>query len=349
MKLFHELFAFFLPALLGLHIDGGAGAGGGGGDAGAASGGGTAGTGGSGTAAAGGAAGGTAAAGAGPAGGGTSSAAAGTVTGTHLGAFIDEKGSFKPGWSKAYGLPETLEAKFTSPEALLKSHVALERMLGNQNKVAVPGPHATPEERAAFFKAIGRPDKAEEYGLTMPKTLADGKTPFPKELWNDDRANGFTKLAHEVGLTKAQVEALSKFDLEHSLKAHEAIATAQKAALDGAVADLKKEWGAAYPEQLALAERAAKAIGLDGPANPELANNPAFIKAMAKVGAMLGEDRAAGARGTSHAPSDPKQQISAIMGDKKHPYWIAQHPEHANAVRQMAELRKLAHPEPAAT
>jgi len=354
MKLFHELFSFFFPAILGLHADGdaGAGVGAGGSGAGAAGAGdGSAGAGaGAGTAAAGGGAAGQGAAGAGAAGGGDSAGqrSQASSAGTHLGAFIDEKGGFKPGWSKAYGLPDTLEAKFSSPEALLKSHVALEKMLGNQNKVAVPGPNAMPEERAAFFKAIGRPDKPEQYGVTMPKTLPDGKTPFPAELWNADRAAGFTKLAHELGLTKAQVESLSKFDLDLALKSHSSIAASQKAAIEAAVSNLKQAWGADYDANLALAERAAKSIGLSGADNPELANNPAFIKAMAEVGKMLGEDRTAGARGTSHQQSDPRQLISAIRADKNHPYHIAQHPEHARAVAHMQELYKLAHPEPKA-
>lgn len=350
MKLFHELFSFFLMPVLGLHLDGGDG-GGGGGDAGAAGAGAGAAGADKGAAGAGQGGGSAAGAGAGAAAGGAAAGGAaggaGAAAGAHLGAFIDDKGTFKAGWSKAYGLPETLEQKFTTPEALLKSYVAAERMIGNQNKVAVPGPNATPEERAAFFKAIGRPDKPEDYGVKMPDKMPDGKTPFPKELWNEKRATAFAKLAHENGFTKAQVEVLSKFDIEHGLEAYAAVKGAQKAQIDGAVADLKKAWGADYDANLALAERAAKEIGLIGADNPELANNPAFIKAMAEVGKRLGEDRAAGARGTSHSQSDPKQQISAIMNDKAHPYWKAQHPEHANAVKQMAELRRLAHPEPA--
>ena len=329
--------AFFLPALLGLRIDV---AGGGAGTTGAADGGASAATSGGGA--------GTAAGSSETAAGGAAAAASGAASVSspqHLGTFIDDKGAFKPGWTKACGVPETLETKFTSPEALLKSYVAAERMIGNQNKVAVPNANSTPEERAAFFKAIGRPDKPEEYGVKMPDKLPDGK-PFPKEIWSEERAGSFTKLAHELGLTKAQVDALAKFDLDAGLKAHSTMSAAQAALVAAANTELKKEWGAQYDTQLALAERAAKAVGLVGADNPELANNPAFIKAMARVGRMLGEDGAAGARGTSHVQSDPKQAISAIMNDKGHPYWKAQHPEHANAVKQMAALRALAHPEP---
>jgi hypothetical protein len=339
MKFLNELFFFLLAGHFRLSLDNGAGAsggaGGGGGDAGAA--GNAAGAGGQSN-------GGNGAAAGAAAGAGSGAGAAAAATGAHLGAYIDDKGGFKPGWTKAYGLPDTLEAKFTSPEALLKSYTSLERMLGNQNKVAIPGPNATPEERAAFFKAIGRPEKPEEYGVKMPEKLGD--KPFPKELWNEERANGFTKLAHELGLTKEQAAKLAEFDLSNGVKSYESVTAAQQKAIADATAALKAEWGADYAKNLELAQKAAKQAGGDDLLTHPLANDPTFIKAMAKVGAMIVEEPggAAGARGTSHVKSDPKQEINAIRADKNHPYHVKGHPQHDAAVKQMAALYEAAFP-----
>jgi hypothetical protein len=88
-----------------------------------------------------------------------------------------------------------------------------------------------------------------------------------------------------------------------------------------------------------------------------LANDPAFIKAMAKVGAAVVEDPAADtARGTgaSHRAKDPASEIKSIMNDPKHA-WQADYAKHghspkahADAVAHMANLYRLKNGEQAA-
>lgn len=254
--------------------------------------------------------------------------------------------TFKPGWSKAFEVPESWEKKFTSLMPVLKSGVSLERMLGNQNKVAVPGEHATPEEKAEFWNKLGRPEKPEGYELKMPEKIGD--KPFPKELWDEGKATKFAAWAHERGFTKDQVQALVEYDAARGLNDTESIAAAQQKAIADATTALKTEWGPNYAKNLELAKKAAEQAGGADLLSHPLANDPVFIKAMAKVGGMIVEDPAAGARGTSHAQTDPKSEIARIKGDKAHPYWQKNHPEHESAVQNMQRLFKLAHPEPAA-
>lgn len=324
MKLFHELFSPFLLPILGLYLDDGAGGGGGGAGAGAAGGGGDAGG-------AGGAAG---------AGGG----AAGAGTPAQMSVLIGPDGKFVKGWSGALGVPDTLEAKFTDPKALAGSYVNLEKMI-NAKGIIPPGPNATAEEKSAFFKALGRPDKPEDYGITMPAKIGDKA--FPKELWNADQAAGFAKWAHEKGFNKEQVAALVEFDAARGLSTFEAGQAAQTKAKTDGIAALKTEWGADYDKNLALATKAAEQAGGADLMNHPLANDPVFIKAMAKVGAMIVEDSAAGARGTQHTNTNPAAEIAAIMADKKHAWQpdFAKHGHsaqaHQAAVEQMAKLYRL--------
>jgi hypothetical protein len=266
--------------------------------------------------------------------GGTQQTAA-TTTSTNFRDFIGDDGKFKPGWTKAYGAPETLESKFTEPKALIGSYASLERMIAAKG-VIKPGADATPEQRDAYFNALGRPAKPEDYAITMPEKVGD--KPFPKELWNGKLAEGAAKVFHAAGLTKEQADAVTalhneitlgaKADLDAmiakgdvtALKAHPLFTTiAAKEAEAGGVA-LRTEWGAQFDTNLALAKKAAEqAGGAELLAHP-LANDPMFIKAMAKVGAMIVEKPVAGARGTQGTQMDPATEIASIMGDLKHAY-----------------------------
>lgn len=260
--------------------------------------------------------------------------------------FLGDGDTFKPGWAKALGGPDALEAKFTSPKSLVGSYAALEKLISAKG-IIPPGPNATPEQKSEFYKALGRPDKPEDYGIKMPEKIGD--KPFPKELWNAEQAGQFAKWAHEKGFNKEQVNALIEFDAARGMGAHESFTQQSAKAQADAASALKTEWGANYDANLAAAKEAAKAVGGEELLNHALANDPAFIKAMAKVGAMTQERPAAGARGTQAGTTDPKAEIAAIHADKNHPW----HPQNTNkapiahqrAVEHMTKLYKMVHGE----
>lgn len=264
---------------------------------------------------------------------------------TNFGDYIDG-GKFKPGWAKNFGGTDALEAKFTEPKALIGAYSSLEKLISAKG-IIPPGPNATPQERDAFFKALGRPDKAEDYGVSKaPEKLGD--KPFPKELWDQARSDGFAKVAHAAGLTAAQAKAVADFDMTTGLdrfgKFNE-IALKAKTDAEGA---LKAEHGDKYPEFLAQAERGAAHLGLtkDMVANdPALANNPNFIRMAAKVAEMVGEKSAAGARGTQAGNQpDPSTKIAEIMGDPKHA-WQPGYKAHGHSKAQhddaVQEMKRL--------
>lgn len=213
-----------------------------------------------------------------------------------------------------------------------------------------PGANATQPELDAYYLALGRPATAAEYALTKPEKMTlDGKeVVVPKELWEAETASKASELFHKIGLTKEQAAALTNFDLERGLRAQGTVAgmiAAQKTKCETA---LKEAWGADYAVQHALAEKAAAAAGLTPEilaANPHLSNDPVYIKAMAKVGAMIIESPAAGARGGSHSSVNPAAEIAAIMNDPNHawqPGNAKKNPAaHKAAVEHMAGLYRL--------
>lgn len=286
---------------------------------------------------------------AGAAGGVGSGAGTGTqVPVTDYRTFIDDKGTItKPDeFFKAAGAPH-LAKRFTSVEAMAKSYVNAERMLSNGNKVAVPGDNSTQEEWDAFFKATGRPESEDKYEVSIPEEL--------KGMTLDENAmKEFRSTAFKNGLNGKQVKALTDFYFKSTKSAIDTVQAKIEARHTEAVAALEKDWGpkdgAKYKEQVALAERGAAVAGLTAEilqSTPELSNNPHYIRAMAKIGAMVKEAPAANLRneGSSTFGGDVAQQIKTIMNDSKHPYWHKGHPDHNSAVQQMQALHAKLHPE----
>lgn len=299
------------------------------------------------------------AAGSGTAGGavegaGASAGAAGAGTAppvTDFRTFIDDKGTItKPAEFFKLAGAEHLSKRFTTLEGFAKSYVNAERMLSNGNKVAVPGDTSTAEEWDAYFKAIGRPETADKYEIAVPDEIK-GIGPLDEAGLKD-----FREVAYKAGLTPKQMAALTGWYFPTIAKGIEAENTARQARFDAAVADLAKEWGPAesakHKEQLALAEKGAAHAGLTAEvlkSTPELSNNPHFIRAMAKVGATIGE------RGTSTQRqnngqdfgSDVREQINAIIHDPKHAYYGKDPVARQAASEKLQGLYAKLHPEPA--
>ena len=78
-------------------------------------------------------------------------------------------------------------ASFEKLEDLVKAHFEL------KGKSAIPGKDAKPEDVAAFWKALGYPEKPEQYALAKDKT-----------------AGTFLAAAHAARLTDEQASALWK-------------------------------------------------------------------------------------------------------------------------------------------
>ena len=256
----------------------------------------------------------------------------------------------KPGWSKAFGLPETLEAKFKTFDGLAKSYGNLEKMLGTQGKVAIPNEHSTPEEKEAFFAKLGRPAKPEEYKIEKPEAL--------KDIGLDEKALGEVRtLAHGLGLTQQQLGPLTDWYFKQVGGSLEAVQAQQVAAKEAAVGELKKEWGAEYDANLKAAERGAAIAGLSLDvlkATPELSNNPHFIRAMVKVAQMTKENPGAGMRNQpgsmgANTPEAARAEIAKIRADKNHPYnnTQANPKDREAAVAEMGRLYAIVNPEPA--
>jgi transposase len=192
-------------------------------------------------------------------------------------------------------LDKTL-ADFKDVGSLAKSYVETKKHVGDA--VRVPKADAKPEEIAAFYKRLGRPESAAEYKVAelLPKM------PEGQPGWDSGTVESFEQTVHQLGFTPAQVAGLVKWYGTDQLKKRDATAaqssTATKAAIAKAQAALEQEWGPKdsplYKRNVGLARTIVRQYGSD---DPELAqeiesqgNNPALVKLLAKVGAAHLED-----------------------------------------------------------
>ena len=242
---------------------------------------------------------------------------------------IQADGAFAEGWtSKAFG-PD-----YTGPLAGVKTLTDVDKVLRDNMAAAraktdgmlkVPGESATPEERAAFFKAIGVPDDPNGYGLAKPEKLPDGVS------WDDAFAGEFAKTAHSLGLTPAQVKGLSEFQTQH-IAGQVAMTRQQLAEADKAEkAELAKAFGGdatAVNAAVAAAQKVGQQAGLPpeafDPQHQDYWGNQA-LQAFAKLAPRLGEHGFAPGSGGASAGAISVDAAKDIMNNKGNPdhakYW----------------------------
>lgn len=165
-----------------------------------------------------------------------------------------------------------------------------------KDSIRKPGANATAEEKAAYYKAIGRPDKAEDYKLDRPDGARE-PTEFEKTLEGD-----YLKQMFDAGATQDQVAAGWKI-YQRAIDAGKARLEMEGARMAQATSDkLSMEMGPSkYKASLELANRAA--TELFGPEvgqilSMKLHDGPAlgalepFVRGMIKLGAMMADDGA---------------------------------------------------------
>jgi hypothetical protein len=222
-------------------------------------------------------------------------------------------------WYATFKNPDTkgyLETKgFQDAEALADSYRNLEKIKGVPIERLLTLPtDDTPEAWNPIYTKLGRPEKADQYELETPQ---DAPQEFGPEM---------AKKFHELGLSKKQGQGLAKWwtDLAKNAKAAEGQTTQE--AREAQITNLKKEWAAAYQQNLDAAgtlamkagitnEQAEKirgAIGVDG-----------FAKLMhgiiQKFGIQLGESEFHGGGGAPNfnvlSPAAAKAKREELLAD----------------------------------
>lgn len=233
--------------------------------------------------------------------------------------------------------------------ALAKMFIHAEDMVG-RDKVVVPTKTSTDEERRAFYTSIGCPEKVDGYELPtegMPENVS----------LDEAQAKLFMAEAHAMGLTKQQAAQIIRFDASRHATALTQLDETQTKARAEAEQTLKKDFGDAYDQNIALAKRAISELGSESLAKAltesGFGDHPDMVKMMAKVGKFIAEDNIVGAGPQSFelSPGDAQAQIAAKKTDKDfmddYIDTTGTRPGHKAAVAEMERLFKIAYPKAA--
>jgi len=189
----------------------------------------------------------------------------------------------------------------------------------------VPGEADPPEAWDSVWKAIGRPDAPDGYGIKAPEKMPDGVA------WDDAFAGEFAKTAHAIGMPKAHAEKLLAWHTEQM--GAQVAKTREWAA--GQIAEEQKALKEAYGGQLAdvaaAAQKAAIEHGLDAKFFDPTAAEFLGVGAFKVVAGLAGKLAAAtkegsfGGAGGGSVSTGGYEYANAVTTNKDHPdyakYW----------------------------
>ncbi len=234
----------------------------------------------------------------------------------------------------------------TSDQAIgemAKMYVSAQRMVG-ADKIAVPTKEADAGEWRAFWGKLGCPEEAG--GYEVPKeNMPEG---FDAVLFDALRP-----AAHRLGISRQQYAGMARelAGLQHQQQ--ETDTTLETQLIETWHKDIRKEFGDAHDESIALGKRVVQEFGGDELANllneTGYGDHPVIVKFMAKVGREIAEDEILGSGGSHTFKNTPTQAQDAIRQLQLDQGFMAQytdrnHPSHKAAVEQMNKLFQEAHP-----
>jgi len=229
-------------------------------------------------------------------------------------------------------------SKFTEIDALAKSYINATRMIG-QDKVAVPNQNSTEDQWNEVYSKLGRPESPDQYKLDVKSEVVP---------LDEGTIKSFAENAHQLGLNNKQAQGILEY-YKNSMEG-----SAQQAQIDtetaqaNAEAELRKEWGRSFDENIKKAGAVAKAnmnpeiLDMQLKDGTRLGDHPAVIKGFANIANLMSEDKMIGTgEDNSTSGRDYQSEISSLVNDKDGPYWNKAHPEHDKVVQQVFTLRTM--------
>lgn len=204
--------------------------------------------------------------------------------------------------------------RFPDLKTLHKAFEDNQKALRDSGRIKLPGKDATDEDRKAFAKSLGVPDKPDGYKIDLKAVLPEGMT-----LDDTDKANlkSITEFLHGKGGVAASPETVAAATelfaklKEDSVAALVAVEEQTRAATDK---ELKASWGSEYKLNMNFANAAVSALFGDADVEEildwrrddgsRLGDNKAFLRAMATAGRALAVDPVFSA--TMTMAGDPK-------------------------------------------
>ncbi len=199
--------------------------------------------------------------------------------------WVGEDGKFTEGWADRLP-PEYADYKLTAarhqslPDLVKAYHNARQEI---SKKGIIPiNEKSTPEQIAEYRKATGVPETPEGYGL-KPENLPEGME------WSAATEKKFAEIAHQHNIPAPAMKALAAAQVAIDQQRMSEAINMAKENLEAGRNALRDEWKGEYAGNIALAERAAKTVGLD--VNSPGLTDPNVVKALARMANMMSEDK----------------------------------------------------------
>ena len=245
-------------------------------------------------------------------------------------------------------MPEELAADpslatIKTVQDLAKGYVNGQKLVG-ADKIALPGANADEATLGEFYGKLGRPEAAEGYEFAEPKEDAFFKP-------DETLVKGFRETAFAAGLSAKQAGALYDWYAQQGEGAMAGIEQGLGEKREAAEKELRAEFGTAFEAKVQVAQEAVRELGGEELAEfmnaSRLGDSAPLVKAFAKMGAMMAEDRVEGEGGVRFGTSatEAKAELDALMGNAEHmkAYMSAEHPGHKAAMDKHTRLMQLAY------
>lgn len=229
---------------------------------------------------------------------------------------------------------------FQSPQAVLESYMNLEKLRGVPQERLLKLPESPDADGwQAVYSKLGKPETPEGYDIQVAEGGDENFAKWAKEAF------------HKLNLTKSQAQGFIEKLVDYNTQ-NEITATEQyKANVQKQEMNLRKEWGSAYHQNVANAQRAYKAFGIPDNAVAALEKEMGFdglMKLMNDIGSKMGEDAYIdGVRsrefGDVLTPEQARAKISNLKRDSEFTKKFLAGDTEARA--KMSRLHQMAYPE----
>jgi len=200
----------------------------------------------------------------------------------------------------------------------------------NVGAVKMPGKDATPEEVSAFYAKLGRPASPEAYALS--------------DTYKESAVlQAMRPVAHSAGLTPKQwetlQEGLSRIEGEQ--------AKSVAASRDATIEELQGEYGAAFDNNIALAQRLIRTYGGEETweklSTAPIGNDPGFLRMMVQVAKAMAEEELidSGMAEPGMNKDDLLREIDTLTSSRA--YLKDSDPGHEAAVARASKLFQMAY------
>lgn len=210
------------------------------------------------------------------------------------------------------------------PNKLAQSYLSLQSLMG-QGRVAIPKDETDAEAWGMYDKAFGVPDKDDGYELTAP----DGTD-----------LSGFKKLMRENHISPKTAQKLLDAHLGDFQQLNDTIEQQRNAEKSAAEAELKKEWGLKYAENMQTANQTLKKLSATKEDYEHflgvIGNDARFIRLLSSIGEKIGEGSLGGLEGQvsgfTRTPTEAGQELQRILSDPNDAYFAGVRNQRNNPV-----------------